>query len=215
MLDRRAFIQLTAENTQMRAGFTLTEITIVLGIIGIILSSIWVAAGTVYNNLRINKAQTELLQITQAIRSLYPTHFAMDVGSGTDETLSLIAAKVFPSDTMDTSNGYFPSVVHGPWDGSFIKVFSATQPTNGLIGDSFQIMFVGIPSAACIALATIATGAGRDQSLIHVGFAPNSIGNYITPTTTYFPIYSQNAVADTNCGTGGITDIAFTYTLRG
>ncbi|MGQ3505077.1 type II secretion system protein, partial [Enterococcus faecalis] len=51
---------------QAKRGFTLTEIAIVLGIIGLILGAIWVAAGAVYSNLRVSKATTQLLQITQA-----------------------------------------------------------------------------------------------------------------------------------------------------
>ena len=215
MFSFRSLSQKSSGYSLPSRGFSLTEITIVLGIMGIILAAVWVAAGAVYNNLRMNKAQTELLQISQAIRSLYPTHFAMDVGSGTDETQPLIAAKVFPSDTIDNASEAMPTVVHAPWEGSYIKVFSSTQPNNGIIGDAFQIVFVGIPSSACISLATSTTGAGRDPALVHVGFAPASGGNYIIPVVTYFPIYAQNALADMNCGARGTPDIAFTFALRG
>ena len=62
-----------AENRTPIRGFTLTEIAIVLGIIGLILGAIWVAAAAVYNNMRVATANTELLQITQAMRAMYAT----------------------------------------------------------------------------------------------------------------------------------------------
>ena len=49
----------TTLRRQRRRGFTLTEIAIVLGIVGLILGAIWVAAAAVYNNLRVSHADTE------------------------------------------------------------------------------------------------------------------------------------------------------------
>src|SRR5882757_10048711 len=56
-----------------KRGFTLTEIAIVLGIIGLILGAIWAAASSVYNNLKANQAQQGILSAAQAVRSLYAT----------------------------------------------------------------------------------------------------------------------------------------------
>lgn len=52
-------------------GFTLTEAAIVLGIVGLILSAIWVAAGSVYANYRVGKTAEQLLSIVQSVRSLH------------------------------------------------------------------------------------------------------------------------------------------------
>src|SRR5580700_11353983 len=59
-------------------GFTLTEIAIVLGIIGLILGALWVAAAAVYTNLRTSKTTTQLLTITQNLRALYATSASVD-----------------------------------------------------------------------------------------------------------------------------------------
>ena len=57
-----------ARPTPRKKGFTLTEIAIVLGIIGLILGAIWVAAASVYQNQRIGHANTALLHTAQSVR---------------------------------------------------------------------------------------------------------------------------------------------------
>ena len=52
-------------------GFTLTEIAIVLGIIGLILGAIWGAASAVYSNKKNSDAEQGITASTQAVRSLF------------------------------------------------------------------------------------------------------------------------------------------------
>ena len=194
-------------------GFTLTEIALVLGIIGLILGAIWVAAGSVYNNMRVSRAETELIQITQAILSLYA---ASDLsGDGSQElTTALVGAKAFPMDTIAASTGANNSVLApvGPWGGSYIRVYSATQPGGtGTTGDSFQVLFNNVPAFACISLVVSATGTGRDTALVAVNFASPS-GAKITPTALTASINAVAAAA--GCGTDNV-DVAFTFSLRG
>lgn len=206
----------TLPGNTRRQGFTLTEIAIVLGIIGLILGAIWVAAGAVYNNLRVSKATTELLQIAQGVRSLYATQSTVDTGPGIDETSALIAARVFPSDTISTTTGANnaapSSTADGPWAGSTIKVYSATQP-NGIVGDSFEVQFVNIPPFACVSLATGNTGTGRDTALVGVGVSQSATSSALSGSITTFPITAS--VAATSCGTGTGSSIGFIFALRG
>ena len=65
----------------LQRGFTLTELSIVLGIIGLILGAIWVAASAVYSNLHLATANTQLLQVTQAVRAMYATSVLVDPGA--------------------------------------------------------------------------------------------------------------------------------------
>ena len=207
-----------SQDPSEKRGFTLTEIAIVLGIIGLILGAIWVAAGAVYQNLRISKAQTELLQIAQGVRSLYATQSVVDTAAGTDETSALIAAKVFPSDTISSStvNNGVVSAVNGPWQGSTIKVYSATQPS-GITGDSFGVIFMGVPAAACISMTTGNTGTGRDNALWGVTYTTSTTAAAATVTTapsstTAMPIYA--GTASTSCGSA-YASIGFYFALRG
>src|SRR3984957_13178951 len=54
-----------------KRGFTLTEIAIVLGIIGLILGAIWGAASAVYANKKAADAEQGITASTQAVRSLF------------------------------------------------------------------------------------------------------------------------------------------------
>ena len=203
------------KDQENKRGFTLTEIAIVLGIIGLILGSIWVAAGAVYNNLRVSKAQTELIQITQAVRSLYATQAV--TGDGSQElTAALVAAKVFPTDTVNSGTGANNAVTSpvGPWVNSHIRIYSTTNPnTGGQTGDSFQVLFQNVPQSACIALATSASGTGRDTALLSVNFVATSAGTLMSPTANFsFPV--NVVTANTGCS-GTTDDVAFTFALRG
>src|SRR3984957_1797273 len=56
-----------------KRGFTLTEIAIVLGIIGLILGAIWGAASAVYSNKHISDSEQGITAAAQAVRSMYAT----------------------------------------------------------------------------------------------------------------------------------------------
>src|ERR1700685_3788359 len=113
----------TEHKDDKKRGFTLTEIAIVLGIIGLILGAIWVAAAAVYTNMRVARSSQELLQITQAVRSLYATSTTTGVttGDGSPMTTSLIPAGVFPNDSLPT--GETSLTVNAPWNGGVINLY--------------------------------------------------------------------------------------------
>ncbi|MDD3370605.1 MAG: type 4 pilus major pilin [Alphaproteobacteria bacterium] len=136
-------------------GFTLTEIAIVLGIMGLILGAIWTAASSVYQNQRSSHAQTAVLQIAQAVRNLYAQ--SSTTGSGAaDMTSSLITAGVIPTDLIKGSTAI------NPWAGGTTKVL--TPNTN----DSFTVEMTAVPRAACISILSTVAGVSRDQSLFGV-----------------------------------------------
>src|ERR1700733_12022724 len=102
--DTMTGMQEMSPTRQTKRGFTLTEIAIVLGIIGLILGAIWVAAAAVYTNMRTSKTTTELLDIVQNVRAMYATSgtvdpaadmaaFGIQAGGG----LTYIRAGVFPA----------------------------------------------------------------------------------------------------------------------
>jgi Tfp pilus assembly protein FimT len=182
-------------------GFTLTEAAIVLGIVGMILGAIWVAAAAVYNNLRVNKTSTQLLQIAQSVRSIHSTQNAVDANI----TAVIVAqAGGIPKDMLDSPTA--PTSVTDIWGGAVAigpASSSATTPN-----DSFYIDFPNVPSQACADLSVQTTGSGRDSGLIGVSYTA------ATPATaTTFPI--NISTATTSCGNGLSKDIVFTFKLKG
>ncbi len=77
-------------------GFTLTEIAIILGIVGMVLGVIWISAATLYTNMRIASSNRQLILITQAVRSIYATSVTIAAADGVAITGSLIPAGIFP-----------------------------------------------------------------------------------------------------------------------
>jgi len=202
-------------NTQ---GFTLTEIAIVLGIIGLILGAIWVAAANVYNNLRITKATTELLEIAQNVRSLYAMDLSVDQGADmtgdpqpAGSFRTYLKAGIFPSDTLDTGNPATATQAFDPWDGN-IDVDAVTINTPG---DGFSIAISGMPQSACFNLIMATIGSNNIPGLaqVQVGFLP------ITQTIINFPTaLSIATIAQQLCGSApqsyGYISMAFIFHLK-
>jgi prepilin-type N-terminal cleavage/methylation domain-containing protein len=220
----------TAEREEnKKRGFTLTEIAIVLGIIGLILGAIWVAAAAVYTNMRVARSSQELLSITQAVRSLYATSTVTGVAASTPMTANLIPAGVFPNDSLTAGTSGGPPA-NAPWNGGFITVYSDTI-TNA--GDAFTVQFEGVPPQGCINLLVSATGTGRDPGMVSAGGNPlaaqpagayaglaaadlYSAGTNQTAFTSATPGVSVTTAA-TDCNGGAAKPFAtvnFTFRLR-
>ena len=146
-------------------GFTLTEVAIVLGIIGLILGAIWVAASAVYTNMRTQTANTELLQITQAVRSMYATSAEISQTADMPTSSAYIQGGVFPSSALNTGLAATATKTVNPWGG----VINIQATTHSSTNDAFVVWFDAIPAQACIQLLTAATGQGRDTGMYQAG----------------------------------------------
>ncbi|HEU0117110.1 MAG TPA: type II secretion system protein [Alphaproteobacteria bacterium] len=203
---------MTMKSRTAQRGFTLTEIAIVLGIIGLILGAIWVAASAVYNNLRVSKATTELLQTAQAIRALYATATTTGDAAGTDETQNYCKASVFPSDMVTNPCAAVAPFATDPWGGSVM----ATSQTVTNAGDAFGIEFSTVPQGACISLLTSNTGAGRDAGLWYANATAAAVGAAaFGAAASTFPITATTAA--TACAVTGTAGnfVQFKFKLRG
>ena len=130
-----------------KRGFTLTEIAIVLGIVGLILGAIWVAAAAVYNNLRVSHANTEVLQIAQAVRALYATNNTMPAGA--DQSPALITAGAMPTDL-----GHLHAAGRVSTNGRG----GSTEVWSNPAGNGFSIIMTNVPTSACINLLVSVVG---------------------------------------------------------
>jgi len=164
-----------AVRDEAKRGFTLTEIAIVLGIVGLILGAIWVAAAAVYNNLRTSKGTTELLTVTQNVRALYATSGLVDPNANmavgnknlAGNALTYVQGGMFPNDTLNNVNPTLATSATDPWGGT-ISIQSA-QDVNGVANDSFYVVFDQVPQQACISMLTSNVGQGRDPAMIGAG----------------------------------------------
>lgn len=136
-------------------GFTLTEIAIVLGIIGLILGAVWAAASSVYLNMRVSTTSTQLLQMAQGIKSLYATTQTMGT-AGTVTGNALAAAGALPSDLVKNSNGTY-SVLKNAFGGNV--TITNSDETN------FTIEFDNVPKQACAKLAVTNFGTANTTGI--------------------------------------------------
>jgi len=157
-------------------GFTLTEAAIVLGIVGLILGAIWVAAAAVYNNLRVSTTSNQLLQIVQSIRSIHSTQQTVD-----PELTALLVAQAggMPKDMLDDPNA--PASVSDVWGG---VVDVNPQEYGGIADSAFSVEFNDVPDGPCADLLVRTTGAGRDSGLVGAGNAAAVDGTGVPSTLT-------------------------------
>lgn len=184
------------KKTQSRRarGFTLTEAAIVLGIVGLILGAIWVAAASVYANMRVNTANRQLMTIVQNIRSLYATQ---TVTTGLDTT-SAISAGIIPADMVISATSATNS-----WGGGVVV---NSVNSGGGAGTGFNVRFLAVPRAGCIDFIVAASGQGHDEGLVGVSMSGGAT------TGTSFPV--SPAAATTLCASATNNTPTFTFRLR-
>jgi prepilin-type N-terminal cleavage/methylation domain-containing protein len=122
-----------ADDQSLKSGFTLTELAIVLSVIGLILGAIWAAAAEVYTNRRISKAAEEVLSVVNSVRATYGAKGAIG-GSSRDLTAAGINFGWFPVDMIQSVtcvDGVNPCPVT-PW-GSGMMVVGGGTSTNMII----------------------------------------------------------------------------------
>lgn len=184
-----------------KKGFTLTEIAIVLGIIGIILGSIWVAAAAVYNNLRVSHANTEFLQLVQGIRGLYATQTST-AGLNNQQ---VICSNAEPSDMayLNCAGAGAATGLNSPWPGTATVVVA---PSTDAANAGFTVSMTNVPPPACISLLTALGGTNRDPGLFAAeggaAFAAGVGGTASTAAGVANNAPITPAIAQVACGTG-------------
>jgi prepilin-type N-terminal cleavage/methylation domain-containing protein len=149
---------LTARSKQR--GFTLVEMTIVLGIIGIVVAAIWIAAGPVFLNNQVNQATQEMQTVVENMLPLYQGRAwpPAVVAGCPDITGNAISAGAIPS-----SNVTGACTASQVWGGAGTFTISANA-AGAPAGNTFRISFANVPLQGCIALLMQATGCDPSQA---------------------------------------------------
>lgn len=169
-------------------GFNLVEAAIVLGVVGLVIGGIWVAAAAVQSNLRKSDASKGLIQIVQNVRNLY---YGQTPTVTANITTQLINANALPGNMINGTAGV------NPWNGS------VTVSIAGASFDQVDVLFGSVPRDGCIELTSrntnISTGVGLSQILIN------------STTVTTFPYLPT--VAATDCV--ATNTVTWRFGLRG
>ena len=172
-----------------KKGFTLTEIAIVLGIIGLILGAIWVAAASVYNNQRINQGQTAILQTLQGIRTLYAQQASITAGN---DTPAMINAGIIPTNLISAAG----NTMQAPWGGVMMVGGDTT-------GAAIVIEFGGMTSALCTGIIAAVFGASHDRTLdTSSTVGGTTLGAWVNVTTNATAVGNLNMLPTANGAAG-------------
>ncbi|MDR3449937.1 MAG: type 4 pilus major pilin [Alphaproteobacteria bacterium] len=211
LIQKLSLSRAQPHKTSSSKGFTLTEIAIVLGIIGLILGAIWVAASKVYANQKVGKATTQMINVVQGIRSLYSTSSVTGLADTTDMTFAICSASVFPSDTIPSTGcgtSAAPATISNPWNGA--TTIASTSVAVAATGDAFMIKMAGVPTTGCTALMTSLGGIGRDPGLIYLG-----VPAYAVASATAFPVTLATATAAAQCTSAATVTLSAVFKLKG
>ena len=155
--------------SQGRRGFSLAEIAIVLGIIGIVLAGAWVAVGSVNERNAINQAVQNLQTVAQNMIAVYQNGQLPAACGGIFITSPVIAAGVFPPTAIGPPVGGCQTGI-SPWGlggalGQFEVWHDATHPPR-----TFMISFYNIPLDGCVGTLLQATACDPSQPGCPNGF---------------------------------------------
>jgi hypothetical protein len=177
-----------------RAGMNLLEVAIVLGILGLVLGSIWVAAGEFYSNSRIRSAGQQLVTIAQNVRGIFVEQGGVTGAAGSNINQALDQMKVFPLEMRKDINP--TGQVYNKWSGA---VQVAADDCTGAEGATtpqpcFGITFLNVPQDACIGL--LLQNSDPDLGLQRVLVNNNVAGD--ASTAPLLPIKASTTKASCN-----------------
>jgi prepilin-type N-terminal cleavage/methylation domain-containing protein len=109
-----------------RRGFTLTEMAIVLCVLGLVLAAVWAAASAVIARQRVEQGVDQVWIISQNIRNLYTGQQVTAAPPVTGGPPSLVCSGVFPTDTLQpstTGTACQAQTPYNPWGGTITAGF--------------------------------------------------------------------------------------------
>ncbi len=140
-------------NAKNRGAFTLTELAIVMGVIGTIIGAIWLAASNTNEARKENDAVNEVQQVIMNMDTLMMGQ-TLSQGGGANITSAMLAAAVIPSNYGSSGNPSPCTAANGctadnPWQTTdFLMYQMGASPSR-----NFYIKIIGIPAQqGCVAL---------------------------------------------------------------
>ena len=200
-----------------RAGFSLTEFAIVLGIMGIVLGALWGVVALVHENIKRHQTAEQMVLTINNIRGFYSSRTRIATPGGATDydsvTQYLLGQNVFPTEMLRDRTAATLVADH-PWgseaaDGSSLDDggvrVGAPAPMNA--AEFFSVQFLGLKYSSCVALADRLTGSDMPLGLEEVVINGTS--------HTAFPVSPDAATAECDDAPSGTENIMeFTFQLR-
>lgn len=164
------------ETRNHKKGFSLVEAAIVLGVVGLVIGGIWVAAASVMESMRVSEAVKGLTLMADKATRLLSRSDIETIGVQTDITSFLVDSGAAPSNWV---NG---STIVDPWGEPVIASISPQDADT----TRMDICFQNVPIGRCMAL--VARAPSKDL-----------VGIYADPTFyTSLPIPVDGPICSTS-----------------
>lgn len=138
-------------------GFTLTEIAIVLAIVGLVLGAIWVAAKSVMDSNRADQAVQDISTMAANMRSTFLAVNTFSAGSKTDATTAMITAGIIPNSLVSSATS-----AKNAWEGKVIIYQTSTDNRH------FRISYLNTPPDACFRIASQLANLGTSDAPVNL-----------------------------------------------
>lgn len=172
-------LSLSHPRTTKRRGFNLVEAAIVLGVVGLVIGGIWVAASAVNSNFALSGTQTDIVSIISNVQKTFTRQDIYAYPSLTDITATGINAGVFPSSWI--KNG----VATNAWGGGVTLRMGQSL----ISGGHFSLSLLYVPQDVCIKLVTrISSLQGPASYQEGIGLGSLQIKNIADTTNRLTPI---------------------------
>jgi type II secretory pathway pseudopilin PulG len=170
-----------------KRGFSLIEAAIVLGVVGLVIGGIWVAAADVSDNIKANRLYTSAMMLNEQLQPII-TRAVIDAGWGYGNYVSVAATigNTIDGITWDEAAAMLKSDYGN-------VVFSGTTTPTATLGDvpTIAVEFWDVPRATCIRVAErFRVLMEKDPSIIgHVQFPGGAfaIAGVFGGTAAFYP----------------------------
>lgn len=156
-------------HSKKKKGFSLTEAAVVLGVVGLVIGGIWVAAGAVQENANINRTidasilafnKTRELFTVSTIEQLYAPNSCASLNS------TILEAGGIPKDFVSGAN-----VLH-PWGGAFQARYCYWNPNQRDVG---VYLYSPVPGKVCIRfLSAVTSRFSQEVNVASIAYSDGS-----------------------------------------
>ena len=171
---------------QLQRGFNLIEAAIVLGVVGLVIGGIWVAASAVMAKQRQSETTRGVLQAIEAVRKSWPAGASPGAAGSTpglgNYNAYAISAGIFPS------NWVSGSTIHDPWGKPIMFDYGATG-WGGAYANLWVLELSNVDQADCYNIVpALIEGMGRANSIqsIWVGEVGDTYSGISSPDCSYY-----------------------------
>lgn len=166
-----------------QCGFSMIELSIALGIIGIVIGGIWAIAGSTRNDMLSTRIEQQTLSMVQNVRNYYASRALPTVAAAVTATLR--AAGTFPEEMCPANcvSGGITTIYNAYGGTVTVAIPSVTAPIN-----FFDVTYTTVNKKGCMALGMKLSTRSSELGLVSFDAG--------TSRTT-FPI--DLATLDTDC----------------